>query len=114
MKIIKSSNGLTTKEQYRLCMGDGSQKMIDAIGQTMELRAWALYEDVDKATGEVHEVLSIANEDGEIFSTVSRTFIETFTGMMEFFEAFGETVAAITITGGKSKNGRQYVSCTIA
>lgn len=113
MTIIKSTPNLTRKEQYALCLSGNSIKMQDAAGQTLDLKAWALYQDVDKRSGELHEILSILTPENEVYATISRTFIEDFTRMVDFF-GDSDPVTAITVNEGVSKNGRKFISCTIA
>ena len=111
MKIIETSANLTPKEIYNLTMSPKTQKMRDVIGSRIEIGAWALYEDVNKKTGETQEVLSIMTPDGEIFATNSPTFKKDFYQMMSLFRDMGETVHAISVISGMSKAGREFISC---
>lgn len=112
MKIIEASKNLTPKEIYNLTMSPTTQKMKSLIGQRVEITAWALYEDVNKKTGELQEVLSIITPEGEIFATNSPTFKEDFSDMFQLFRDMGEEVHAITVTSGTSKSGREFITCT--
>lgn len=112
MKIINSSENLTAKDIYNLTKSPRSQKMRSAVDSRIEVARWALYEDVDKKTGELHEVLSIETSEGEIFATNSTTFKEDFLDMLDLFRDMGETVHAITVITGVSKSGREFVTCT--
>ena len=111
MKIIESSANLTPKEIYNLTMSPKTQKMKDAIGSRIEIGAWAVYEDANKKTGELQEVLAIMTPDGEIFATNSRTFKEDFFRILSLFRDMGETVHAISVISGMSKSGREFISC---
>ena len=111
MKIINSSENLTPKEIYKLTMYPMTQSMKDAVGSRIEIGAWASYEDVNKKTGELQEVLAIMTPDGEIFATNSPTFKECFFQMQELFQNMGETVHTISVISGTSKAGREYISC---
>lgn len=112
MKIINSSENLTAKDIYNLTKSPRAQKMRTAVDSRIEVDMWALYEDVDKKTGELHEVLSIATPEGEIFATNSPTFKDDFLDMLSLFAEMGETVHAITVITGVSKVGREFVTCT--
>lgn len=112
MKIINSSENLTPKEIYNLTMSPKTQKMKDAIGSRIEIGAWAAYEDVNKKTGELQEVLAIMTPEGEIFATNSPTFKEDFFQMQDLFSNMGETVHAISVISGTSKAGREFISCS--
>lgn len=111
MKIIDSSENLTPKEIYNLTMSPKTGKMKDAIGSRIEIGAWAVYEDLNKKTGEIQEVLAITTPDGEIFATNSPTFKEDFFQMWELFRDMGETVHTISVISGTSKAGREFISC---
>lgn len=112
MKIIEASKNLTPKEIYNLTRSPATQKMKSVIGQRIEISAWALYEDVNKKTGDIQEVLSIITTEGEIFATNSPTFKEDFSDMFQIFRDMGEEVHAITVTSGISKAGREFITCT--
>ena len=110
MNILKTSRELTDEEVYLLCMQSSVNKMSDAEGQVLELDAWAYYEDVN-ARGESNEVLAILTKDGDVFATISNTFIKEFLKMAEHFN---ERLAKIKVITGTAKNGRQFVSCAYA
>lgn len=111
MKIVNSSANLTPKEIYSLTMSPKTQKMKDVIGSRIEIGAWAAYEDVNKKTGELQEVLAIMTPEGEIFATNSPTFKEDFFQMQELFQNMGEIVHSISVISGISKAGREFISC---
>lgn len=112
MKIIEASKNLTPKEIYFLTMSPNTQKMKSVIGQRIEISAWVFYEDVNKKTEELQEVLSIITPEGEIFATNSPTFKEDFFDMITLFRDMGEEVHAVTVTSGTSKAGREFITCT--
>ena len=115
MEIIKASANLTPKETYKLTMSPAAMKMKDVVGQRLEIAAYALYQDEDKKNpGNFQKILSVQTETGEVYATNSPTFIDEFVKMIEFFEQYGETVAAIDVFNGTSKGGREFISCTIA
>ena len=101
---------MTKREQYLLTSSPAAQKMQNAKGTVLEVAAWAVYEDVDEK-GMSKEVLSIMTKDGEIFGTISPTFKEDFARICDFFA--GEEFPPITVIEGTSKNGRNFITCTI-
>lgn len=111
MTIINSSKNLTTVDIYRLTKAPNTQRMKDVIGQRIELDKWALYEDVNKKTGEIQQILALSTPEGETFATNSPTFTNDFMEMMELFEDAGEAVSAIVVTSGTSKAGREFITC---
>lgn len=111
MTILNKSGELTSKQMYDMVMGQGIQKMKDAVGQVIEVQAWVHYEDVNQ-DGVIQELLSIYTEDGEVFATNSKTFRTDFLQMVEFFNSFGEQVKAINVISGTSKGNREFITCT--
>lgn len=113
MRIIKSNKELTTKERYKLTMDPTIGKMKDAIGSRLSIEAWAVYEDTN-SDGKEQTILSILTKDGEVFATNSPTFLREFQRLNELFEDAGETVEAVEVVSGTSKNGREYITVTLA
>ena len=111
MNIIKSNKELSVKEIYFLTMNPQTQKMKDVVGQRIEISNWVIYEDINKKSGEVQEILTIATHEGETFATNSPTFKDDFIAMWELFTGMDATVPAIIVTNGMSKNNREYISC---
>lgn len=112
MNIVKSfPETLSKKEIYQLTKSPKAQKMSDAEGSVLEVKAWAIYEDVDDTTGEVRTILSILTPDGEVFGTNSPTFQRDFQDMAEIFE--GEPLS-VQVISGTSKNGRTFYTCVYA
>lgn len=111
MTIIKSSPNLTPVDIYNLTMNPKTEKMQNHKGERLELAEWALYEDVNQKTGELHEILSIKTVEGEIFATNSPTFKRDFFSMLELFESMGATVPAIVVDSGYSNAGREFITC---
>lgn len=110
MNIIKTSKNLSPKEIYQLTMSPEVQKMSDAVGQIIEIEAWAIYED-ENSKGELQKILAIKTPENDIFATNSATFKEDFEKMNELFETLGEKVHSITVTSGESKAGRTFITC---
>lgn len=111
MQIINSSANLTVKDIYALTMNPNTAKMKDHKGERIELAAWAIYQDVNRKSGEVQEILAIKTPEGETFATNSPTFMNDFISMWELFTSMGEAVPAIVVTCGESKAGREYITC---
>lgn len=111
MKILNASPNLSVKDIYALTMNPKTEKMKDHKGERIELAAWAVYEDVNRKTGELHEILAIKTPEGETFATNSPTFMADFSAMMELFASMGEAVPAIVVDCGQSKAGREFITC---
>lgn len=114
MQIIEKSGELKTTDLYHLTMNPTTQKMKDIKGQRLEIDCWCIYEDVQKSTGALQEILAIKTPENEVFATNSPTLIEDFRKMWELFTSGGETVRAINIISGTSKNNREFITCAYA
>lgn len=110
MNIIKSSENLTPIDLYKLTLNPNAGKMKNAAGQRLEVASYALFEDVDKKSGELQQILAIQTPEGEVFATNSPTFIEEFVKMVDFFAEFGMIVDSIKVVSGVSKSGREFIS----
>lgn len=111
MAILNASANLSTVDIYRLTKAPNTRKMKDAKGERIALAKWAVYEDVNKKTGEVQNILAIATPEGDTYATNSPTFVGDFLSMMELFNSAGETVPAIMVESGMSKAGREFITC---
>ncbi len=97
------------RTQYKLMNAQAAQKMSAAAGSVLTPENWIIYEDADVKTGEVRKVL-VVEASGEIFATVSKTFIENFEKAVDFF---GADLGQIEVIQGTSKGGREYITCGI-
>ena len=111
MKNVKNkSRELNNQELYLLTMSPKADSVKNHTGERIEVSAWAVYEDVDKKSGEVHDVLSVLTPDNEVFSSISPTFQSDFLDMAELFH----NDFAFEVISGKSKAGREFVTCSLA
>lgn len=108
--ITKKSRELNNQELYLLTMSPKADSMKNHVGERIDVSAWAVFEDTDKKTGEVHDVLSVLTPDNEVFSSISPTFQNDFFDMAELFHSD----FAFEVISGESKAGRQFVTCALA
>lgn len=108
--VAKFPADMDARTQYKLLKSPKIKRMSDAVDSMIEVKSWISYSDTDSSTGEEREVLVIESLDGEMFATVSATFRREFADIVKFF---GDDVGAITVIGGKSKAGRNYITCTV-
>lgn len=94
---------------YRLTKANTVKKVSEIAGSVINPSAWILYEDQDEKTGELKTVLTI-EDNGELFGTISKTFIKAFIDAADFF---GDELGSVKVISGKSKAGREYVTCEI-
>lgn len=95
---------------YKMMKSPDVKKMSDADGSILDVAAWVAYTDADRSTGEIREILTIQTTDGEMFRTVSSVFQREFKDITEFF---GDDVGMIKVTSGKSKAGRNFITCSV-
>ena len=108
--IINKSRELSNQELYLLTMSPKADSVKNHVGERIDVSAWALFEDVDKKSGEVHSVLSVLTPDNKVFSSISPTFQSDFFDMAELFH----NDFAFEVISGKSKAGREFVTCALA
>lgn len=111
MQLVKSfPSDLDARSAYKMMKSPEVKKMSEADGSVLEVKSWIQYIDTDSKTGEQKEVLTIATTDGEMFGTISATFLREFLDIVKFF---GDDVGMIRVVSGKSKAGRNYITCTV-
>lgn len=113
MKITKATTE-DKRELYFMTTAPTIGRISDHKGEQFGVAGYAFYvdEQIDKETGELHEVnlLSIKTPEGEVFATNSETFMREFEKIVDIFELGFE----ITVIEGESKKGRKFVSCVLA
>ena len=108
--IINKSRELSNQELYLLTMSPKADSVKNHVGERIDVSAWAVFEDVDKKSGEVHSVLSVLTPDNEVFASISPTFQSDFLDMAELFH----NDFAFEVISGKSNAGREFVTCALA
>lgn len=104
------------KQVYRMTKGDSLK--IDGLekGISLPVDKFALYvEEKERAKQDGSTELYKQNvltftSGNQKFGTISATFIKSF---MEIVEIMDGEQFAIIITGGQSRNGRNYVNCEL-
>ena len=111
MELIRMyPNDMDKRTSFKLCNSNETQKMSNASGSILEVVAWALYTDIDNKTGDGKKVVSLMTADGEIFGTISETFIREFEKIADHFD---DDVGNIKVIEGTSKSGRSFITCDI-
>lgn len=110
MNIIKTSRELNKKELYKLTKAPNSCSMTDAVGMTLKVDCWILYQDTNNK-GETVEILAIMDGEGKVYTTISETFKRSF--LEDICEIFDDPAEfpEIEIIEGTTKNGRTYINC---
>ena len=110
MKVVRQYGEISKVDMFNATQGADQEKMIDHAGETIDMKAWILYDDVN-AEGKEQTVLSIIDNEGIVYSTISTTFFDQFRKLVDFM---GDDDYSIKVVTGTTKNGREYVSCVAA
>ena len=108
---------LNIKERYALTKSPKIQRMSDIVGSVLSVKAYALYNDEDK-NGNTREILSIMDQDGDVYATNSVSFIREFSDIVSMCEqcdgfVLTDALSSIEIMSGTSKAGRTYLTCAM-
>ena len=117
MKFIRTNiNQNDKKEVYRMTKGDSLKVQDMDKGTSFPVDKYAIYEEEKtrkKQDGTTEEytdtVLTVVSGNMKL-GTISATFIRSF---LEIVDLMDGDPFSIVITGGKSKNGREYVNCEL-
>ena len=112
MNIINGSENLTKKEIYMLSQNPAAIKMKDAPEEGFIPVKWLKYEDTNN-DGKLKTVLSIMDNYGNVYATISKTFIETFDKIIDCFGPGLGDIEALVVRKGVSNAGREYIMATI-
>lgn len=104
MAIIKiSDNNMDKITKYNLIRGNGADGLKSAAGSVIEIADYVVNElDDDNLK------LSLLTVDCEMFVTTSQTCIRDF---LDICEAFDDVLPPIEFFTGRSKRGRDFLSC---
>ena len=117
MKFIATNIDQKNKVQvYRMTKGDSMKVQELEKGTSLHIDLFAVYEEEKtrkkqdgSAETYTETVLTFTSESGK-YGTISQTFIRSF---LEIVDIMGSDPFSIIITGGKTKNGRDYVNCEL-
>ena len=117
MEFIKTNiNPQDKKQVYRLTKGDSIKVQDLERGASFPVDLFAVYleektrqKQDGSAEAYTTTVLSFTSGNMKI-GTISQTFIKSFLEIVDIME---DEKFSIIITGGKSKNGREYVNCEL-
>ena len=117
MEFIKTNiNPADKKQVYRMTKGDSIKVQDLEKGESYPVDLYAVYyedktrnkQDGSKETY-TQQVLTFVSGNMKI-GTISQTFIKSF---LEIVDIMGADKFSVIITGGTSRNGREYVNCEL-
>ena len=81
-------------------------------GTQIEYLGYVIQEITNERTGEIFTSIMIASTDGNVYATRSETFIQ---GLKEILEICADDPdpIIIQINRSESRNGREFVSCSL-
>lgn len=114
MEILRSNIDSANKfDVYRLTKSSGEMVQNIVDGLSIPVVKWALYTDIKEwrdGTTKEQQVLSIVDNSGVKYSTVSATFIREFLDIIDIMD--GDAFAVI-IRHGQTKSGKSFVTCEL-
>lgn len=104
--VIKKTASFTAKNSLSAKNGISLKDCED--GKRFDVRAAALFEDVDDATGTIKQPLAaIVDADGKCYTSISATVVDIMSDVIDIIEE-GEAVT-IELVKKKSGAGREYL-----
>ena len=123
---VKSTNLTDKRDIMRITTRDDAIPMKDVTSGTEISMAAYVIEEVVKdrgidPSGEIFDCILVLTDTGELYATRSETFINKILDIMEMLRDDDEAPADLTseplrirITQQKSRNGNNFVSCSLA
>lgn len=108
MTIINASTE-DKKILYKLTR-DRNRAPMKKAPEIVHVDHYAIYEDVNNATGEVAQLASVLDTDGNLYTTNSATFIDDFSAIVEAFP----DVERVKVERMTSKKNREFLVCSLA
>ena len=110
LEIIRKSDETMTKKDIFMLTKNQKIRTVKSLenGAKINVTHWIEFYDVNGSTGEKVEILSMMDENGECFATNSESFKEMFFDIVDIMEGENFTIEKL---GGKTKAGRDFVTC---
>lgn len=114
-KVVETS--FTRRDTLRVTTRDDAIPMKEvAAGTEITYSGHVISEITNEETGEIFTSIVVKSADGKLYATRSESFIKKIHEIMELIadEEPSDEPLILMITKGKSKNGREFVSCALA
>lgn len=110
MEIIRKSDEEMTKKDIFMMTKNQKIRTVKSLenGAKINVTHWIEFSDVNSSTGEMVEILSIMDETGDCFATNSKSFKDMFFDIVDIMDGEDFTIEKL---GGKTKAGRDFVTC---
>lgn len=106
--IIITASTEDKKILYKLTR-DRSRSPMKKAAEVVEVQHYAIYDDINNATGEVVRLATVMDNSGALFTTNSATFIDDFSAIVEAFP----DVERIRVERMTSKKNREFLTCSL-
>ncbi len=95
---------------YKLTKSPNVEKLKNAVGNTIYVKAFCYYNDVEEGENE-KLILTLLCADGTIYGTNSKTAMSNFSDLLEFFidDIDTDKGLAVEVSSSISKNGREFI-----
>ena len=110
LEIIRKSDDEMSKKDVFMLTKNQKIRTVKSLenGAKINVTHWIEFSDVNSSTGEKVEILSMMDETGECFATNSKSFKEMFFDIVDIMDGEYFTIEKL---GGKTKSGRDFVTC---
>lgn len=112
MEIKRASDNVINDKrfQYKMTKSPNVQKLKDAVGQIINVKAFCFYDDSKEDENE-KIILTILADDGTVYGTNSKTAMSNFDDITEFFaeEIMSDKGMPVIVESSVSKNGREFI-----
>ena len=109
MRKIETANNFTAKDNFNIT---GAETLDSVKGTVIRVVGCALGEDVSAETGEVVKTGYLKDVDGNIYSTISPTAMQSIVALAEM-KLSEESAVDIRINSRTSKGGRSFIVLTM-
>lgn len=110
MTITRTSKELTKEEKYLMTKSPSIVSIKDIPDNTeIQVYAWCEYSDISK-DGEETDLLSIMDNEFNVYACQSATFKRNFFDLVDIFE---DEMFTIKKLSGTTNAGRPYINCDL-
>ena len=110
LEIIRKSDDEMSKKDLFILTKNQKIRTVKSLenGTKINVKHWIVFSDVNSGTGKKVEILSMMDNNGECFATNSESFKEMFFDIVDIMDGENFTIEKL---GGKTKSGRDFVTC---
>lgn len=110
LEILRKSDDEMNKKDVFMLTKNQKIRTVKSLenGAKISVVHWIVFSDVNSATGKEVEILSMMDENGEVFATNSESFKEMFFDIVDIMDGEDFTIEKL---GGITKAGRDFVTC---